>query len=233
MENITQLFTYKYYKKQFKGWHKQSYILLGIGLLFLFLIGFKDGLNMLSFTSTIAGMLGFTCTLAITEGKPINGILGFVSALLLCYVAMVTGNYSDILMQLAYILLLDIPIILGKWKVFSPRKLQTKHKFQTLLFFVVTFALLYGLDTIVLSSPRPFIDALSATIGFTGAFLCVRQFSAQYYFWFTQGVMSIILWLVTAIDGHAVWVLFFTYTLYLANNIIAFTVSNWFNHDKK
>src|SRR5699024_600711 len=108
MENITQLFTYKYYKKQFTGWHKQSYILLGIGLLFLFLIGFKDGVNMLSFTSTIAGMLGFTCTLAITEGKPINGILGFVSALLLCYVAMVTGNYSDILMQLAYILLLDI-----------------------------------------------------------------------------------------------------------------------------
>ena len=78
------------------------------------------------------------------------------------------------------------------------------HKLQTLLFFIVTFALLYGLDTIVLSSPRPFIDALSATIGFTGAFLCVRQFSAQYYFWFTQGIMSIVLWLVTAIDGHAV-----------------------------
>lgn len=174
-------------------------------------------------------MLGFTCTLAITEGKPINGVLGFVSAILLCYVAMVTGNYSDILMQLAYILLLDIPIILGKWGKFNPRKLTSKYIFQTIVFFVVAFILLYGLDTIVLSSPRPFIDALSATIGFTGAFLCVRQFSAQYYFWFTQGIMSIILWLVTAIDGHAVWVLFFTYMLYLANNIIAFTVSKWFN----
>lgn len=166
--------------------------------------------------------------IAITEGKPINGILGFVSAILLCYVAMVTGNYSDILMQLAYILLLDIPIILGKWGKFNPRKLTSKYIIQTIVFFLVAFVLLYGLDTIVLSSPRPFIDALSATIGFTGAFLCVRQFSAQYYFWFTQGIMSIILWLVTAIDGHAVWVLFFTYMLYLANNIIAFTVSKWF-----
>lgn len=229
MENIKKLFTFKYYKTQLTGWNKQSYTLLTIGLIFLFVIGFKDGLNNLSFTSTIAGMLGFTCTLAITEGKPINGILGFVSAILLCYVAMVTGNYSDILMQLAYILLLDIPIILGKWGKFNPRKLTIKYIIQTIVFFVVTFILLYGFDTLVLSSPRPFIDALSATIGFTGAFLCVRQFSAQYYFWFTQGIMSIILWLVTAIDGHAVWVLFFTYMLYLANNIIAFTVSKWFN----
>lgn len=229
MKNITKLFTFNYYKTQLTGWHKQSYTLLTIGLIFLFVIGFKDGLTTLSFTSTIAGMLGFTCTLAITEGKPINGVLGFVSAILLCYVAMVTGNYSDILMQLAYILLLDIPIILGKWGKFNPRKLTSKYIVQTIVFFVVAFILLYGLDTIVLSSPRPFIDALSATIGFTGAFLCVRQFSAQYYFWFTQGIMSIILWLVTAIDGHAVWVLFFTYMLYLANNIIAFTVSKWFN----
>lgn len=232
MENITKLFTINYYKEQMSGWHKQSYILLTVGLIFLAVIGFQDGVNTLAVTSTLAGMLGFTCTLAITEGKPLNGILGFVSALLLCYVAMVTGNYSDILMQGAYIVLLDIPIIIGSWKEFKPRKLQGVHKLQTLGFFLVTFGLLYGLDTLILSSPRPFIDALAATIGFTGAYLCVRQFSAQYYFWFTQGLMSIVLWLVTAMQGHAVWVLFFTYMLYLANNIIAFTVSAWFKKDK-
>ena len=111
MENIKQLFKPSYYKHQMSNWNKQSYILLTIGVIFLGVVGFKNGLNLLSFTSTIAGILGFTCTLAITEGKPINGLLGFISALLLCYVALMTGNYSDILMQLAYVFMLDIPII--------------------------------------------------------------------------------------------------------------------------
>ena len=230
MENIKQLFKPSYYKHQMSNWNKQSYILLTIGVIFLGVVGFKNGLNLLSFTSTIAGILGFTCTLAITEGKPINGLLGFISALLLCYVALMTGNYSDILMQLAYVFMLDIPIILGKWQVFNPKRMNTRVVCETIVFFILVLIALYCLDAYILLSPRPFIDALSATFGFTGAFLCVRQYSAQYYFWFTQGIMSIILWLVTAIQGHAVWVLFFTYVLYLCNNIIAFTVSKWFKH---
>ena len=230
-----RVFNLHWYKDQMSGWMTSSYILLACGTLFLLATGLYHNFNALGITSTIAGIIGFTCTLSITNGKPINGVLGFVSALMLIYVASTTGNYSDVVMQTAYIFLLDIPVVLNKnWNSsegLSPRLLTGKYIGQTVVTFIIFWAITYGLDTVILTSPRPVIDSLSATIGLTGAILTVRRFRSSYYFWFAQSIMSITLWSVTAIAGHPVWVLFFTYCLYLLNDIIALASSKWF-HDR-
>lgn len=235
-ESPLRVLNLHWYKDQMTGWSTPSYILLVVGILFLLFTGLTNNINPLGITSTIAGIIGFSCTISITNGKPINGILGFISAIMLIYVASVTGNYSDIVMQGAYIILLDIPVVLNKnWnsgKEIEPRLLEGKYIIQTALVFLVFWALTYGLDTIILTSPRPIIDSLSATIGLTGAILTVRRFRASYYFWFAQGIMSVILWAVTALAGHGVMVLFFTYCLYIMNDLVAFTTSRWF-HNKK
>lgn len=217
-----------YYVNQFSGWHRSSYILLAVGIVVQLVIGFSAGVTGMTLTSTLAGIIGFACTVAITNGKPINGLLGFISAALLCYVALHTGNYSDIVMQLAYIALLDLPIIFGVWREFEPKKMRGRDYVSTAVLFVVFFALLFAMDTYLLHSQQAFLDAFSATIGLVGSVLCVRQFRAQYYFWTFQGIMSVALWIQTAIHGHAVWVLMITYMLYLANDVIAFVDSKWF-----
>lgn len=228
-----RVFNLHWYKDQMSGWARSSYILLAFGILFLLVTGLYGNFTTLGITSTIAGIIGFTCTLSITNGKPINGILGFVSAIMLIYVASVTGNFSDVVMQAAYIFLLDIPVVLNKtWnngESLKPRRLTGKYIWQTMLTFVVFWGLTYGLDTIILTSPRPIIDSLSATLGLTGAILTVRRFRSTYYFWLAQGLMSVVLWSVTAMSGHPVWVLFFTYCLYILNDIVAFTSSKWFH----
>lgn len=232
-ESVSRVFNWQWYKEQMTGWTKSSYVLLVIGWLFLLYIGLGHGITGIGVTSTVAGLIGFTCTLSITNGRPINGVLGFVSAIMLIYVALKTGNFSDIIMQGFYIFLLDLPVLLNKtWnngKDLEPRKMNTTFAFQTLLTFIGFFIVTYGLDTVILTSPRPIIDALSATIGLTGAILTVRRFRASYYFWFAQGLSSVILWLVTAMQGHAVWVLFFTYMLYIMNDLVAFFDSKWFS----
>ena len=204
--------------------------------LVLLYVGLGHGITGLGVTSTIAGLIGFTCTLSITNGRPINGVLGFVSAAMLIYVALKTGNFSDIVMQGFYIFLLDLPVLFNKtWnngKDLEPRKMNSKFALQTALTFVGFFIVTYGLDTVILTSPRPFIDAFAATIGLTGAILTVRRFRASYYFWFAQGLSSVALWLVTAMQGHAVWVLFFTYMLYILNDLVAFFDSKWFTNKK-
>lgn len=228
-----KIFTWEYYKEGFSGWTKPSKYLWMIGIIFQVITGFMPGFTPLTFASTIAGIIGFTTTVAITNGKTINGVTGLVSALLLIVVAHVTGNYSDMLMQAGYIILLDIPIIFSvSWGNFEPRKSTVKDWIGFLFIFLILFGVLFALDT-YLQSPQAFLDAFSAAIGFTGAILCVRRFSAQYYFWVFQGVMSVALWLQTAINGHAVWVLMLTYILYLANDLVAFLWSPWFNRNKK
>lgn len=235
-ESVSRVFNWRWYKNQMAGWTKSSYILAIVGTLFLLYVGLGHGITALGTTSTIAGIIGFWTTISITNGKPINGVLGFVSAIMLIYVAVVTGNFSDIIMQGFYIFLLDLPVLLNKtWnngKDLEPRKMNTTFAFQTLLTFIGFFIVTYGLDTIILTSPRPIIDALSATIGLTGAILTVRRFRASYYFWFAQGLSSVALWLVTAMQGHAVWVLFFTYMLYILNDLVAFFDSKWFSKNK-
>lgn len=228
------VFKPSWYKQQLSGWNKPSYILWGIGWAFLLYVGLSSGITPLSITSTIAGLIGFLCTLAITNGKPINGILGFVSAIMLVVVAGYTGNYSDIIMQSAYVLLLDIPIMFSfNWneKEFEPKKMNGKYAIQTVaifgFFLVATLLLDY-----VLKSPQLILDATSATIGLTGAVLTFRKFRASYYFWLAQGLFSVALWVQTAMNGHAVWVLMFTYILYLLNDLVAFTTSKWFHEDK-
>ena len=235
-ESINRVFSWRWYKEQMSGWTKPSYILLAIGWLFLLYVGLGNGTTGIGVTSTVAGLIGFTCTLSITNGRPINGILGIVSAIMLIYVALKTGNFSDIIMQTSYIFLLDLPVLLNKtWnngKDLEPRKMNVKFAWQTLLTFIGFFIVTYGLDTIILTSPRPIIDALAATIGLTGAVLTVRRFRASYYFWFAQGLSSVVLWLVTAMQGEAVWVLFFTYMLYIMNDLVAFFDSKWFSNKK-
>lgn len=231
LSNASHVLKPSWYKQQMSGWSKPSYILLIIGWIFLITVGFMGGVNELAITSTVAGVIGFTCTVAITNGKPINGILGFVSAIMLIVVAGYTGNYSDIIMQSAYVLLLDIPIMFSfNWneKEFEPKKMNSKYAIQTVaifgFFLVATLLLDY-----VLKSPQLILDATSATIGLTGAVLTFRKFRASYYFWLAQGLFSVALWVQTAMNGHAVWVLMFTYILYLLNDLVAFTSSKWFH----
>lgn len=230
------VFKPSWYKQQFIGWNKPSYILLAVGLLFLAFTGFHNGFNTLAVTSTVAGMIGFGCTLAITNQKTINGFLGFVSALLLIYVAMYTKNFSDVIMQSAYVILLDLPIMFGfSWNKnkFKPKKLNIKTGTLSFALFLLFFAFTFVLDY-VLQSPQLWFDAFAGAVGLTGAVLTLLQFRASYYLWTLQGVASVTLWLVTVMNGHtATMVLMFTYILYLLNDVIAFVFSNWFKKTEK
>lgn len=222
-----------FYVDQFSGWTKSSYILLVIGIMVQLYTGLMNGINVVGIVATLAGVIGFTCTISITNGKKINGFLGLVSALMFIFVAFNTDNYSTLIMQVAYIILLDLPIILGSWNTFIPKKMQKTDIYKTIILFLVLFALLFAMNTYLFNSPQAFLDAFAATIGLVGSILCVKQFRAQYYFWTFQGLMSIALWTQTAMNGNVVWVLMITYMLYLANDVVAFADSKWFKKEIK
>jgi len=236
-ESWTRVFSLQWYKHQMSGWSTLSYWLLAVGIIFQVIIGSQHGINGLAITSTIAGIIGFTTTISITNGKAINGILGFISAAMLIYVASVTGNYSDIIMQGAYIVLLDIPIMFStNWsKDFKSKRLVGKYIWQTVGTFILFLILTLVLDLYILHSPQAYLDAISATVGLTGAVLTFRQFRSSFYLWTIQGILSMGLWIQTAMNGNPVWVLFFTYMLYLMNDMISFFDKNikWFHPDKK
>lgn len=238
------IFEPKWYVNQMKGWSTRSYmlLLLGIGLIVGMTIG-GGKFNTVTIATLFAGVLGFTCTLSITNAKPLNGVLGLVSALIYIFVAIDAKNFNDVLLQTVYILTLDLPVLLmPSWAKNVDKKVRFLHEngkgirnwILTILFFVVVLAILYYSDTHWFISPRPWVDSIAATIGITGSLLTTLRFSESYYCWTIQGLMSITLWGLTAFQGDANWVLFVTYIMYLSNDLIAFFDRDisWFHHNK-
>jgi nicotinamide mononucleotide transporter len=234
-----------WYVAQMKGWSTRSYmlLLLGIGLIVGMTVG-GGKFNTVTIATLFAGVLGFTCTLSITNAKPLNGVLGLVSALIYIFVAINAKNYNDVLLQTVYIITLDLPVLLmPSWAKNVDKKVRFLHEngkglrnwILTILFFVVVLAVLYYSDTHWFISPRPWVDSIAATIGITGSLLTTLRFSESYYCWTIQGIMSITLWGLTAFQGDANWVLFVTYIMYLSNDFIAFFDKDisWFHHNKK
>ena len=236
------VFKPSWYVEQMKGWTTRSYglLLIGIGLIVGMTIG-GGAFNPVTMATMFAGVLGFTCTLSITNTKPLNGVLGLVSALIYIVVAVQAKNYNDVLLQAIYILLLDLPVLLmPSWAKDVDKKVRFLHErgrgltnwVLVIVFFVVLTGILYYSDTHIFISPRPWIDSIAASIGITGAVLTTLRFSESYYCWTIQGLMSVILWGVTAAQGDANFVLFVTYILYLTNDMLAFFDKNvsWFHH---
>lgn len=239
------VFKPSWYVDQMKGWSTRSYmlLLLGIGLVVGMTVG-GGKFNSVTIATLFAGVLGFTCTLSITNAKPLNGVLGLVSALIYIFVAITAKNFNDVLLQTVYILTLDLPVLLmPSWAKDVDKKVRFLHEKGhglrnwglTILFFIVVLALTYYSDTHWFISPRPWVDSIAATIGITGSLLTTLRFSESYLMWLIQGIMSVILWGMTAFQGDANWVLFVTYLLYLSNDMIAFFDKDisWFHHNKK
>ena len=250
MENVEHkiawydVFKPRWYVEQMQGWTTRSYALLLIGLGTIFGMTVASGINQLAIFTLLAGMLGFTCTLSITNAKPLNGVLGLVSALIYVVVAIQAKNYNDVTLQLTYIVLLDLPVLLmPSWAKDVDKKVRFLHErgrgvlnwLLVLLFFVAITGILYYSDTHIFISPRPWVDSVAAAIGITGAVLTTLRFSESYYFWAIQGVMSVVLWGLTAAQGDANYVLFVTYLLYLTNNMVAFFDKDisWFHHKSR
>lgn len=235
-----------WYKEQLSGWSTASYLLLMFGFGFIISQTLAGSITDIALWTMIAAVLGFTTTVAITNAKPLNGILGLVSALIYIFVALHAKNPADAILQGVYIILLDLPVLLmpgwaknvnsrvRKISEVSQRNEKMKPNFWYTLFFVVfvsSWVALYFFEIYLTKSPRPMIDSGTAAIGITGALLTTLRFSDSYYFWIAQGVAQVILWGITAGQGDASLVLFFTYMLYLANDGVALFDSPWFKKE--
>jgi len=231
----TDIFKPKWYLEQMRGWSFKTYMLLMLGIGVIIGTTISTPVNLISLITMVAAIMGFTCTLAITNAKPINGALGLLSSIIYIIVSIYAQNYANVVLQVSYIFLLDLPVLLlPAWSKNAEKHikgLKFKQWCFTMIFFLFVTAMLYLMDTRIFISPRPWIDAIAGAIGITGSVLCTFRFREQYYFWTIQGVMSIILWGVTAFQGDANLTLFFTYILYLSNDVLAFTDkhTHWFH----
>ena len=185
----------------------------------------------------IGTTLGVLCVLAINAAKSVNGWLGILSAICFIIAGLNAKNYLSILEQLAYVITLDIPVLLSaNWNVNMAAKIRhftAKSWTIAILATIVVYLVSGSLIGRFTDDPRPWIDAISFSISLTAGVICFLRFNNQYFWWLASGLAQLVLWFVSFRQGSATLAMAINSSIYLINDILAFTISPWYNEKER
>lgn len=224
--------------QQLHGWPIQNY------MLWFFAFGFQLGLlvshpftwvSVVTFFATIVGTL---CVLAINATKAVNGWLGIISSAGFIAIAIAAKNYLAVFEQVAYILTLDLPILLAvkSWnddtknhlRTFTPRLWAVAIAGTAVVWVLSAWGIGAWTD-----DPRPWIDGFSFSISLTAGIMCFLRYNNQFYWWLASAVAQLVLWAVTFAQGDASIAMAINSLIYLINDVLAFTTSAWFDRGRR
>lgn len=224
--------------KQLKGWPIQNYCLWFFAFGFQLNILMSNHLSNISVITFIGTILGTLCVISINAAKSVNGWLGLLSAACFIYVSFAAKNYLAIGEQIAYIVTLDLPVILATktWNEETVNHLRKFGKKQWIIALLGTLAV-YIVSGFVIghltNDLRPWIDAVAFSVSLTAGIMCFMRYNNQYWWWMFSGIFQLILWGITFAQGDASLAMAVNSLIYLVNDILAFTVSPWFNRGRK
>ncbi len=224
---------FKFLAHQLKGWPQQNYYLFYFSLGCQVMTLVSAPITLLSILTFIGTTLGVLCVLAINAAKSVNGLLGVISAFCFIIVGFSAKNYLSIGEQLAYVVTLDIPVLLSaSWNVNMVSKIR-KFTGSTWVIAIVATIVVYGISGYLIGTftddPRPWVDAISFAICLTAGVICFLRYNNQYFWWIASGLAQMVLWFISFRQGSATLAMFINSSVYLINDILAFTVSPWYN----
>lgn len=187
----------------------------------------------LSVITLLATLVGSACTVYMAIGKPINGLLGLISAIGYIYINWQAGHYASVLDQFVFIALIDLPLILT-WKTWG-HKVENGVKFLSKRGWFLTLAgmliLWYPVMLIYsqLGDTNPLWDAIVLIIGATASLYVFKGYGDSYSLWLLSDGVNIMLWLSAAIVGYSASSLpmLLTMAFYLATAIYGRFFSIW------
>lgn len=202
-----------------------------IGAISIAVTAIMSGVTYLSALTLLGGLLGFLSVIQIVNRNWWAGITGTLSALIYIVVAIIAKNPSDAILNIVFLIALDIPIILNKeWQEDSNPHSITGNQFLILFaIFVIAFLGLHFMEVYITHSPRSFWSPLASSLGITAAvstgYMRVKE---GFFVWSAQNVLQVILWSITAYMGDATWVMAITYVFYTLNAGSSFFNGKWF-----
>lgn len=76
-------------------------------------------------------------------------------------------------------------------------------------------------------------DAISFAISLTAGVICFLRFNNQYVWWIASGLAQMVLWFISFRQGSATLAMFINSSVYLINDVLAFTISPWYNEKER
>lgn len=219
-----------YLGNQFKGWGLPSYLLV----MFTFawnLESYLQNPTVPLLINALGMVIGVLCISAINNHKSVNGWLGIISAGFIIASGVMSKDWGAVFQQIAYILALDIPVLLSKaWMGDKPvsKGFDIKSLVYAIVAFIVGFLAIYLLVTYALHTPRMIQNASLFGVSLAASVLCLMKYRWQYILWASTSLFAIWTWGTSFLQGDTSVIMLVGTLIYFANDIIAFTVSSWY-----
>jgi len=215
----------------FKNWSKSSYYIYSIGAIILTILSLTtSAITVYSVLSLIGALFGFLSVVLIVNKNHSAGYVGMVSAIIYMFVSWSLGNYSDTLLNILFIVFLNLPLILNKKysdKVESTSIRGNKDLKEILvLLFIAIYLSLFTIEVLIFNAPRPIFSVLAATLGIVASiatsFFVLKESA---YIWILQNIFQVCLWGVTyyQTDSEIALLMLVTYILYTLNSMCFFS----------
>ncbi|MGM0168300.1 nicotinamide mononucleotide transporter PnuC [Enterococcus sp. AZ135] len=228
---------FKFLLHQLKGWPQQNYYLFFFSLGCQVMTLVNQSITLLTVITFIGTTLGVLCILSINAAKSINGVLGILSAICFIYVGYSAKNYLSIGEQIAYMITLDIPVLLSKeWNHNMASKIRN-FTGKTWIIAIASTIIVYFASGFLIQrftdDPRPWIDAIAFSISLSAGIISFLRYNNQYFWWLASGLAQMVLWYMSFRHGSASLAMFVNSSVYLINDVLAFTVSPWYNKKER
>ncbi|WP_125580716.1 nicotinamide riboside transporter PnuC [Lacticaseibacillus suibinensis] len=223
---------------QLKGWPQQNYYLFWFALGCQLMTLVNAPITPVAVITFIGTTLGVLCVLAINATKAVNGWLGLVSAACFIFVGFTAKNYLSIFEQIAYVLTLDLPVLISvrSWNDDTKNHLKAFRLREWIIAIAATLAV-WALSAVLIgrftNDPRPIYDGMAFSISLTGGIICFLRYNSQYFWWLFSGIAQLILWAITFAQGDASLGMAINASIYVINDLLAFTISPWFNRGRR
>lgn len=220
----------------FKNWSKSSYWIYFIGAFIIASISLSvNKLTTLNIISLVGALAGFLSVVLIVNKNRSAGYVGMLNAVIYMFISWHLRNYSDTLLNILFILFLNIPLIRNKnySESSKPRSLKDNPEYEIYLIaiFMGLFIILYAIEVIHFKAPRPFFSVLAASLGITASiatsFFVLRE---SFILWGLQNIFQVVLWGITYYQTNSgiALLMLVTYTLYTINASTAFFNGKWY-----
>ena len=223
---------------QLKGWPQQNYYLFWFALGCQLMTLVNAPITPVAVITFIGTTLGVLCVLAINATKAVNGWLGLVSAACFIFVGFTAKNYLSIFEQIAYVLTLDLPVLISvrSWNDDTKNHLKAFRLKEWVIAIAATLVV-WALSAVLIgrftNDPRPIYDGMAFSIPLTGGIICFLRYNSQYFWWWFSGIAQLILWAITFAQGDASLGMAINASIYVINDLLAFTISPWFNRGRR
>lgn len=176
---------------------------------------------------SVTGIAGVLCVVLVAKGNIWNYFFGIINVSLYAWLSFKSELYGDAVLNAIYYLPMQF-VGIWQWRnrgadkgtsKVRARKLGTSGRVLLLVAVSVLTALTgYALER--LGDPQPYKDAATTVMSIAAQLLMVLAFAEQWVLWIATNIISVIMWLILAVQGESqAYLMVLMWIFYLMNSV--------------